>query len=414
MNNRIVTFRDAELNSAPLRMLNVAGAMVKAVTRRDLPSLNFESICAKAAERAQSTNFGSDSYREPLQIYLDAVASEAEQNTFGRIAVQQMLIASLANRIKLNDWMQKNPAAKNEKIKKPWIILGLPRTGTSLLSILLGLNPLARPLLHWEAASPMPPPDLASAGEDPRIAHCKAQLDQLLKLNPALKAMHPFGAMLAEECTALFMYDLKTVGMETQAFVPSYGRWLAQADMRSTYDLHKQILQAFQFVLPTQQWVLKSPNHLWCVDTLLDTYPDARIIWTHRQPADVVTSLASLTNALQRPMTTRRDPAPVANDWNQKLQDGLSKAMAYDKTAKQGWCYHLRFDELMANPLTAIENIFAHFDEPLCELHRRRISQWVQQRPQNVFGRHQYDEKDFGWTRGLLEEQYQDYSDRYC
>lgn len=110
MNNKIVTFRDAELNSAPLRMLNVAGALVKTVTRRDLPSLNFESICAKAAERAQSTNFGSDSYREPLQHYLDAVTNEAEQNTFGRIAVQQMLITSLTNRIKLNDWMQKNPA----------------------------------------------------------------------------------------------------------------------------------------------------------------------------------------------------------------------------------------------------------------------------------------------------------------
>jgi len=145
------------------------------------------------------------------------------------------------------------------------------------------------------------------------------------------------GATLAQECVAFFMYDLRTLGLETQAFVPGYGRWLRDCDMRPAYAQHRLALQVLQSAQPTQRWVLKTPNHLWCLPTLLEAHPGARVIWTHRDPGRVVTSLASLVNALQRTFSHRRDPVPVAEDWRQKAHCAIERGLAFDEARGDGW-----------------------------------------------------------------------------
>lgn len=412
MNVQNYTFRDSELKSPKLRLLNHVGSACAKFGM--LPTLNADHIVAMAIDRTGLKDFGGDSYREPLEVYLHAVEHEANLNTLGRLSVREMLIMSLINRLQVIDWHSKHPGTANEKIEKPWIIVGLPRTGTSLLSILLGLNPKARSLLQWEAASPIPPPDLANALTDTRISTCQSHLDQLLDINPPLRAMHPFGAMLAQECTALFMYDLRTIGLETQAFVPSYGEWLSTASMDSAYHMHKLTLQALQSAQPTEHWVLKSPNHLWCLDQLMLTYPDARIIWTHRNPSDIVVSLASLTNALQRPLTKNQKHKAVAEDWNKKLFNATQSAAEFDQRQTSNWCYHLQYEELIENPQQAIVNIYTHFGMDVDSLHNSRINKWMDCRPQSTFGRHQYSASDFGWTKEKLNAQYHEYALKYC
>src|SRR5260370_4416811 len=122
--------------------------------------------------------------------------------------------------------------------------------------------------------------------------------------------MHPFGATLAEECVTVFMYDLRTLALEAQAHVPRYARWLEQADMAPAYAQHRLALQTLQSRQPTERWILKTPYHLWHLEAMRNAYRDARVIWTHRDPGPVVTSLASLANAAQRPLTSRSDPLP--------------------------------------------------------------------------------------------------------
>ncbi len=282
-----------------------------------------------------------------------------------------------------------------------------------LLSILLGLDPTARSLLHWEASRLIPPPTLATAGEDPRIAECAKELGQLLKLNPAIGAMHPFGATIAQECVALFMYDLRTLGVETQAYVPSYGEWLQDCDMSPAYAQHKLALQVLQSAQPTERWVLKTPNHLWCLETLLESYPDARIIWTHRDPGKVITSLASLTNALQRMFTHRRNHVAVAEEWLAKSRFAIESGIAYDDGAEEGWCQHLRFVDLMKDPIGAVRSLYARYGETPSDLHVRRMEVWLQERGRHSDGRHVYNPSDFGWTYEGLAETFSDYSERY-
>ena len=134
------------------------------------PHLDPDRIVATAAQEAGSSDFGSDSYREPLELFIASLEAEAGLSTFGRLAIRKMLVAQLVNRIRLQTWTKSHPEAEREEIHRPWIILGLPRTGTSLLSMLLGLDPMARPLRQWEGAAIAPPSTLATANEDPRIA----------------------------------------------------------------------------------------------------------------------------------------------------------------------------------------------------------------------------------------------------
>ena len=407
-----VTWRDSELTSRPLRAVNRAGEGL-ARLGVDLPSLSPAAVMASAAKAAGSDDFGSDSFRQPLSVFLEACRREAELTTFGRILISKMLSAALVNRIELHRWSQLHPEVADERIERPWIIVGLPRTGTSVLSMLLGLDPMARPLRQWEAAHLIPPPTLEEADEDPRIARTAKELDGLMKLNPPLRAMHPFGATLAQECVSLFLFDLRTMAVEVVAHVPSYARWLEQTDMTSAYDQHRLALQTLQSRQPTERWILKTPNHLWHLEALLAAYPDARIIWTHRDPGPVVTSLASLANAGQRPLTWRTDPRPTANEWKNKCRFALASAVAFDEKAEEGWCQHLHYDDLMADPLEAVRQLYRSFGNEVSDLHARRIEAFLQNRPKDAFGTHRYDPADFGWTYEGLADEFSDYTARY-
>jgi len=413
--NRTYTYRDGKLRSPLLRALNGAGAALESVGLR--PSLRADAMVAAAAREAGSSDLGGESYREPLEHFVASLEEEASISTFGRIVIRKMVVSQLAHRIRLHTWTQENPEAAQEEIRRPWIIVGLPRTGTTLLSMLMGLDPHSRPLLQWEARSAVPPSTLATAQTDPRIAEADKQTQGLHALNPAVQAMHPFGAMLPEECIPFMMLDLRCLGMETQARVPSYGRWLEDCDMAPAYVQHKKALQALQTGQPTEHWVLKTPNHLWCLDTLLDFYPDARIIWTHRDPGPVTTSVASLNATLQGSFARQIDPQALGREWLGKLQTGIERGLAFeDKALAQGqkdWCVHLHYSELMRDPLAAVRRIYAHFDEEPSPLHERRVEAWVREKPQNEFGRHSYDPADFGWSYPELAEIWQPYVDRY-
>lgn len=413
MSARTYTYRDAGLHSAPLRLFNRLTAPLGYLGLK-WPSFAPDDLLAAARKQTGLDDFGEETIREPLEVFQQSLDSEASLSSFGRLVVRQLLLSALSERLRLLHWAEQHPEVRSEKIERPWIILGLPRTGTTLLSFLLGLDPVARPLLQWEASHPVPPPDLATFAEDPRIAKVAKQFDQLQKLNPPLRAMHPFGATLATECVTLFAFDLRSLSFETQALMPSYARWLEKTEMRSAYAMHKLSLQVLQSRLPTQRWVLKTPNHLWCLDLVREFYPDARLIWTHRDPVKVVPSVASLTTSLHKVNCTRVDPLAVGREWNDKLLTGISRGMEFDdRQGGERWCSHLLYRELVADPVAAVRRIYAEFDSELHPLHVRRMETWMRIRGQDAFGRHGYDPGDFGLDEDRIRARYGDYIARY-
>ncbi len=409
MTIRTFTYRDAGLHSRPLRAMN----RVTASLGIRWPAFEPDSILEAAAAKAGASDFGDDTVREPLEVLRQSIAEDARLTSFGRLVLRQLVTGALIERLKVIDWAKHHPEVREERIERPWIILGLPRTGTTLLSFLLGLDPVARPLVQWEASHPVPPPDLATHAEDPRIAEVAKQFAQLETLNPAIRAMHPFGATLATECVTLFAFDLRALSFETQGLISGYGRWLETTDMRGAYAMHKLSLQILQSRLPTQSWALKTPNHLWCLDLVREFYPDARLIWTHRDPGKVVPSVASLNTSLHRANSDAVDPLAVGREWDGKLHLGVSRALAFDEQQSGTWCSHLLYSDLMADPIEAVRRIYAEQKSEVHPLHVRRMEAWVQQRGQDAFGRHGYDPADLGLTRSCIRERYADYIARY-
>ncbi len=402
------SFRDGRVRSPILRAWNALGRGAAVLGWK--PSLDPDRLVQAAIREAGSSDLGGDSYREPLERFVDSLEREAGLSTFGRVAMRQTIVSQLVTRIRLRAWTNDHPEAEREEIRKPWVILGLPRTGTTILSILLGLDPMVRPVRQWEARTIVPPATLATKHDDPRIAESNAQMEALHKLNPALRAMHPMGAMLAEECIPFMMLDLRCLGMETQALVPSYGSWLQGCDMTPAYVQHKRALQALQTGQPTERWSLKTPNHLWCLDTLLEFYPDARLIWTHRDPGPVTTSVASLNATMHSIFVDRLDPIAVGRDWLGKLKHAIRCGMDFDARSQPGWCVHVQYSEMMRDPLETMRKIYAHFDEVPSRLHERRIEAWLREKPQTEFGRHVYDPRDFGWSYESLAEEWRHYT----
>lgn len=378
-----------------------------------LPRLKSREII-EAANHATTTDLAADTaLTEALECYIESAETDANLNTFGRLAVKNMLVGALTSRFALEHWYQQRPELQLETIDKPWIVIGLPRTGTSILSILLGLDPFNRALLQWEAQHPVPPSTLANAEEDPRIAQHAKTVAQMHKINPAISSMHPFGSTLAEECTAVFTYSLRTIGMETIAFTPTYGRWLDAADATPAYQIHKKMLQALQQVQPTPHWVMKSPNHLWNLPAMLSAYPNARVIWTHRDPAKLVPSLASLNSTMQMPFTRELNAPRVGEYWASKVDTAIERAINFDANADTPWCCHVQYQDLISEPQQTLNRIYNHFDTSTSQLHLQRVKAWLGQRPQHSAGTHRYDAADFGWTKDSLNQRYRDYRERY-
>jgi hypothetical protein len=263
-------------------------------------ALDEEILLERAIKKAGSSDFGGDDFREGLRRFLASAEREAKLTLLGRLMVQSYVTDNLANRLRLVDWRKRHPEIENEEITAPLFIIGLPRTGTTILHALLEQDPANRSPLFWEVQFPVPPATPDTWHDDPRIAKHQKILNQLFKLVPGFAAMHPMGATMPQECVAVFTMCFMSEQLQVQFDVPSYQAWLDEQDMHSTYEFHKRFLQHAQSGgIRGGRWVLKSPAHVHLIDTLLDVFPDARIVHTHRDPIKVCASVASLTAALR-------------------------------------------------------------------------------------------------------------------
>ena len=168
----------------------------------------------------------------------------------------------------------------------PVFVIGLPRTGTTALSQLVAADPQFRSLRLWESGAPVPPPETATEHTDPRIAATEAGLAMMNEAFPLMQTMYHSEATTATECQDLMGMSFRTVHFDGSARVPSYMAWVTDCDMRGTYEYHRRVLRLLQWHCPPRLWHLKTPVHMFALDALLDAYPNARFLWSHRDPAD--------------------------------------------------------------------------------------------------------------------------------
>jgi hypothetical protein len=303
-----------------------------------------------------------------------------------------------------------------EKIVAPLFIVGLPRTGTTILHGLLEQDPTNRSPLSWEVQFPVPPATPETWETDPRIAEHQKILDQLFKLVPGFAAMHPMGATMPQECVAVFTMCFMSEQLQVQFNVPSYQAWLDEQDMRPTYEFHRHFLQHAQSGgVQGGRWVLKSPAHLHLIETLLDVFPDARIVHTHRDPIKVCASVASLTATLRGASTDAIDLHEIGRqqlDWWAKLI-GSSLEQRRRLRHKSEQFFDVKMSETVSDPLDVVRRMYAHFDYPLTDEVEARMLAFMKENTRDKHGSHTYTPEDFGIDPEHDRAPFQEYIDYF-
>jgi hypothetical protein len=377
-----------------LRALNALGGPAA----RRLVHLEQEELLETARRRTGLDDFGEPSFHEPLRVLLGALEREAGLSAFGRIATRGLLLQLLSSRLRLEALIRREPRILDERIERPLIIAGLPRTGTSHLFNLLSRDPGLRWLPYWEGLEPIPDPaePRAPGGRDPRLARCDRALAYLHRAMPLFSAMHEIETEAPHEEIQLLALEFSTQLFEASYHVPSYGEWYRTTDQTRAYAYLRRVLQALQWLRRGRRWLLKSPQHLENLAPLVRTFPDACFVQTHRDPVRITASLGTMIAYGARMQQRRPDPLAIGRHWAKRVEDMLRASVRDRALLPEAQVMDLRFHELMEDELAAVERVFAFAGEPLATPVARAVRAYLDAHPKGQHGRIDYRLEDLG------------------
>ena len=323
--------------------------------------MDSNALLEAAMAATELSDMGDPSWRDGLDRLLVDLAGPAQLNDLGRTIVETEMVGYLTNRLQILEWRRSHPEVADGAITRPIIIVGQPRTGTTILYDLLAQDPSNRAPLTWEVDQPCPPPETATYDTDPRIAESDAIAAMPDLLIPGFTDFHPLGATLAQECVRMTGADFRSMIFPTQYDVPEYNRWLLhEADMAPAYRWHRIFLQHLQSRHAADRWLLKSPCHLWSLGALFDEYPDALIIQTHRDPVRVISSISALVALLRSMSSDYSSVARAASEYAEDIILGLDRSIEarMDGTVPAGQVVDVQFAEFMSDPFATIGTIY--------------------------------------------------------
>lgn len=400
--------------SLQARLLNAAGRVAE---RLGFPAaaLDEASLIEAARKETGLDDFGSEGFRRGLCTLIEGLEREARLTPLGRMGARREIVTHLANRLRILDYRRRHPEVAAGEIRQPLFVLGLPRTGSTLLFGLLAQDPAHRSPESWEVFFPCPPPEAATYQSDPRIAETEERLDVLRRIVPGFEAIHPIGARLPQECLLMHALEFHSLLFEATYTVPSYQRWVEQQDMRPTYQLQRAFLQHLQSRLPAKRWVLKSPAHLMALDALLEVFPDALIVQTHRDPVEVMGSASSLHCALRGASSDAIDPHAVGRDQIDLWSRVLSRAIAVrDRDAGQASrFFDVHYPDLVADPVECVRGIYSHFGIELSREAQARMRAFLAEDARANRGVHRYTLEQFGIDAGEAARRFAGYCERF-
>jgi hypothetical protein len=275
-------------------------------------------------------------------------------------------------------------------ISKPIFIVGLPRTGTTLLQNLLALDVHADYLREWQANDPVPPKGVNAELDLLRRNRAQAKWESLVRANPVIRTIHDGAADSVAECQTLMAHDFKSFHFPCMFWVPDYVEWLNNCDMSSSYQFHRQLLLATQAHGRQATWVLKSPSHLFSLPCLLDVYSDADIIVTHRDPAKAIPSFISLIANYHRLFSMDTQMQRLAAWCVEQLGLGLDRLCAIrDTPSGRSFC-DVYYQDLLRDPINVVKEIYRKQNRIITREFENAMLGWLQQNPQNKYGTHHY------------------------
>ncbi len=397
-----------------VKAINRIGRMLQNIGL-SVPSLDASKLMYRAGKKTGLSDFGEGSFQPALERLLLSLREEASLSLIGRVAVTSMLFDELSNRLQLVEYRKQRVEVAKQSIERPLFVLGLPRTGTTILYELLAQDAAHRAPMSWEVSKPMPPAKPDSFHKDPRIAAVEKSMAEVEMLAPGFKAIHEIGAELPQECVSLLASHFISDQYGATFYVPGYRRWALDQDMTAAYHWHYRFLQHLQVDYAKPRWVLKTPAHLPYLPAIFAQYPDACIVQTHRHPMDVMGSVSSLACTLHSAFSDDIDP----------VQTGLSEVAHFSAVLTQGMqqrdampdresrFFDMQFADIVTEPIVAIEKMYHHFDFEFTDQARQAMQHYLDNRPRDKHGKHQYSLNQFGLSREQHGPLFAEYCQRF-
>ncbi|MCG8592237.1 MAG: sulfotransferase, partial [Proteobacteria bacterium] len=366
-------------------------------------SLELDSIVAEARDKTGLREFGDESFREPLGRLLRSLDTEAQLSPTGRATQRTRLVDSLATRLLAEDAFRRHPEIGDEKIEAPVVIVGLARTGTTMLHRLLASGGDFQSAAWWECRYPAPFPGSDWRRDDPRVAAAHEEVDYILESVPVLASIHPWDAEGADEEIMLLEHSFLSHVPESGANLPSYRTWLDQQDLTPGYRYLRRLLQFLQWQKresgrPTGRWVLKAPFHLGYVDTLRQVFPGARIVQTHRDPLQTIPSAASMYRSLWELASDRVDAVEVGRQVCERYAWALTRCMHARENHPVDTFLDVDYRDVQKDPLTQVRRIYDWLGQPLSNRAEAAMSQWLVDNSRDKRAAHRYTLEEFGYT----------------
>lgn len=348
-----------------------------------------EDLIARARRRARADDFGETPFGEALERLLESCRKEADLGLFGRFAIRWDSLRFLANLLRLRAEESRSPEILDLPIERPILIAGLPRSGTTFLHSLLAEDPANLVPRVWQLIHPYP---ARAAGPDRRAEQVSRQLRMFARLAPEFRRLHPISANSPQECSEITAHVFASLRFDTTYRIPSYRRWLDDTGHRDAYRFHKRFLQHLQHQAGRSgRWVLKCPDHIFALSAIAEVYPDARLVFVHRDPLAVLLSVARLTGVLRRPFARRIDKIEIGRADSERwlaAADLMIAAATGEPLAEP--ILHVHYMDLARDPLGTVAAIYRHFGIELAPAAADAIRALVAAKPDGGYGARRY------------------------
>ncbi len=385
----------------------------------DRRPITVDGVLGDARRKVGLSDFGDDAFMEPLEILVDSINREAALNSVGRMIIRGRIVGVLINKLVAQDTIKKHPEILDTPVEAPIIIAGLARTGTTMLHRLVAKDPAIRSLASWEAINPAPHTthQPAEGKEDPRFAQAAKAAKGLKYMSPGFFAIHPAEPDAPEEEVILLEQAFLTTTPEAMMNVPTYSAWLEQQDHVPAYRALKRMMQYLQWQRPgphqSVRWVLKTPHHQEYFDPLLEVFPDATLVHTHRDPLRTSPSLFSMLTHLQMIFSDDVDPHRVATHWLGKIENMARRTMATrDRVGDRGFV-DVSYYDLIKDPMAEVERVYDAAGMELTVEAKSAMEASRKVNKQHKYGKHKYSLSDFGLTKDDVESRIAAYRARF-
>jgi hypothetical protein len=397
-----------------VRLFNAAGRLLRSAGLRR--PLSADAILRDAQRQTGLADCGDEAFRAGLDRLVRSLEEDAELNSLGRHILHDLCTTRVKMRLYLQDWLTHEPSILKEEVRRPIFVVGFPRTGTTLLHNLLCQDRRGRPLLLWEALEPLPPPGFIPGLNDPRIERGRRFVDLSNRYgDPQVQAIHCWNADGPEECLYLLLNTFRTPAYRAIANVRGYLEWLrerADQERLPVYQEYRHHLQFLQWRRGGRHWVLKAPFHLWGLDVLLQLFPDALVVQTHRPMEKVIPSVLSLEASARGAFSDHVDCQQMGREIEDYYCD-FFEPMTKARAAHPGRVFDLHYRDLVRDPVAAVESIYEHFQITPEDGMVERVRQYVGRNPQNKHGVHRYSLAQFGLSEADIEKWFGSYQEQY-